>query len=192
MVSSENMSYFNWVDFTIIGIILFSIIISLFRGFLREAVSLIVWVAAAVVAFKFVDPVQVHLIPWIASDSVRYATTLIGLFLSVFIIGIFLNMLVHVLVNKSGLSVTDRLLGVFFGAARGLLIVSVLLMFLSVGNIQDGSELARSQLVPDFKPMITWLNQFLPQQLKYFSQWLVDSRAKALNDVWNCRYSSYQ
>lgn len=175
MVLSENMSYFNfnWVDFTIIGIILFSIIISFFRGFLREAVSLIVWVAAVVVPFKFVGFVQVHLKNWIASYSIRYAMALIGLFLAVFIIGIFLNMVIHALVNKSGLSITDRLLGVFFGAARGLLIVAVLLMFISVGNIQNGSELAQSRLVQNFKTIIIWLDQFFPKQLKYFSQWFI-------------------
>ena len=173
MVSLENMSYFNWIDFAIIGIILFSIIISFFRGFLREVVSLVVLVAAVVVVFKFFDFVQVHLKPWVASDSVRYITTLVGLFLAVFVMGAFLNMLVHALVNKSGLGIINRLLGVFFGAARGLLIVAVLLMFVSLGNIQDGSELAQSRLLPDFKSMVTWLDQFLPQQLKYFSQWLV-------------------
>ena len=173
MVSSENISYFNWVDFTIIGIILFSIIISFFRGFLREAVSLIVWLAAVVVPFKFVDCMQVHLKTWVASYSVRYAMTLIGLFLAVFIIGTFLNMVIHALVSKSGLSISNRLLGVFFGAVRGFLIVVVLLMFVSVGNIQDSSGLAQSRLVPDFKAIITWLNQFFPQQFQYFSQWLV-------------------
>lgn len=181
MVSSENMSYFNWVDFTIIVIILFSIIISFFRGFLREAVSLIVWVSAVVVPFKFVNFVQVYLKTWVTSYSVRYVMTLIGLFLAVFIIGVFLNMVIRILVNKSGLSITDRLLGVFFGATRGFLIVAVLLMFLSIGNIQDGSELAQSRLVPNFKALVTWLDQFFPQQLKYFSQWLlIDQMSKGV------------
>ncbi|QTS84089.1 CvpA family protein [Coxiella endosymbiont of Amblyomma nuttalli] len=166
------MSYFNWVDFTIIGIVFFSIVIGVFRGFLREVVSLITWIAAVVVAFKYVNFVQVDLKSWITSDSVRYATTLIGLFLTVFIIGMFLNMLVHALVNKSKFGIIDRLLGIFFGTVRGLLIIVILLMFINVRNIQDGSALAQSQLVPDFKPTVIWLKQFLPHQLKCFFQWL--------------------
>lgn len=165
------MSYFNWVDFTIIGIILFSVIIGFFRGFLRETVSLIIWLSAIIVPFKFVDCMQVHLKTWIVSYTIRYVITLIALFLAISIIGIFLNMVIHTLVSKSGLSITDRLLGVFFGAVRGLFIVTVLLMFASVVNIQDSGELAQSRLVPGFKNIITWLHQFFPQQLKYFSQW---------------------
>lgn len=172
MVSSENMSYFNWVDFTIIGIVFFSVIIGFFRGFLREAVSLIIWLSAVIIPFKFVDCMQAYLKTWIVSYTIRYAMTLVALFLAVFIIGIFLNMVIHALVSKSGLSITDRLLGVFFGTVRGLFIVAVLLTFVSVVNIQDSSELAQSRLVPEFKTIITWLNQFFPQQLKYFSQWL--------------------
>ena len=178
MVSSENMSYFNWVDFTIIGIVLFSIIIGFFRGFLYEAVSLIIWLSSIVIPFKFVGCIQVHLKTWIVSYSVRYIITLIGLFLTVFIIGIFLNMVIHTLISKSGRSITDRLLGVFFGVARGLLIVAILLMLVSAVNMQDSSELAQSRLIPDFKAIITWLHEFFPKQLKYFSQWLFNQSSE--------------
>lgn len=43
----------NWVDFTIIGVIVLSALISIVRGFVREALSLISWVLAFFVASRF-------------------------------------------------------------------------------------------------------------------------------------------
>ncbi|AKQ33712.1 Colicin V production protein [Candidatus Coxiella mudrowiae] len=174
-------SHFNWVDFTIIGIIVFSIIISFFRGFVREAISLVIWIGAIVIAFKFSEPVQIHLRPWINLDSLRYAATFGILFLAVFIFGIFINLIIHVLVKKTGLTITDRLLGIFFGAARGLLIVAIFLIFVSVGNIKDGTAVSQSQLASKFEPIVTRLNQFLPWQLKNIFQWLVEPPQTEVN-----------
>ena len=165
---------FNWVDFGIIGIIVFSIIISFFRGFVRETVSVVMWLLAIIIAIKFVEPTQLYLKPWIASPSIRYAVDCIGLFLSTLIIGILINILIHVLIKKTSLSLANRLLGIFFGAGRGLLIVAVLLMFVSVESIKDSDWMKKSQLAPKFQPMVSWLNEFLPLQFKHFSHWLAN------------------
>ena len=108
------VSHFNWVDFTIIGIIVFSIVISFFRGFVREAISLITWISAVIIAFKFTKPIQIYLKVWISSDFLRYVVTFSILFLAVFIFGIFVNLIMHILVRKTGLTIIDRLLGIFF------------------------------------------------------------------------------
>lgn len=94
---------FNWVDYIIVGIIVFSIIIGFFRGFVREAVSLVIWISAFIIAFKFSEPIKSHLQPWITSNSLQYAVAFIGLFLAVFIFGIFINLVLHMLVKKKDL-----------------------------------------------------------------------------------------
>lgn len=164
--------HFNWVDFIIIGIIVFSITISFFRGFVREAISLLIWIGAIVIVFKFLEPLQIHLSPWINSNFIRYSVAFGILFLAVFICGIFINLIIHALLKKTGLTITNRLLGIFFGAARGFLIVSIFLIFVSVGNIKGGTVVSQSQLASKFKPIVIWLNQFLPWQLKnIFNSW---------------------
>ena len=152
---------FNWVDYTIVGIIVFSIVIGFFRGFVREAVSLVIWISAVMTAFTFSKPIKIHLQPWINSDSLQYAAAFIGLFLAVFIFGIFINLILHILVKKTGLTITNRLLGIFFGAGRSLFIIAILLMFISGGNTKNKSVIVQSQLAPKFASMVTWLNQFL-------------------------------
>jgi len=166
--------HLNWIDYAIIGVIILSTVISFFRGFLREAVSLVVWIAGIAIALRYANVVQLGFKTWFASPSVRYIVAFMSLFLLVFIIGIIINMLLHALIHKTGLTITDRILGFVFGAVRGLLIVAILLMFVSIGSVKDGTALAQSSLAPEFKPAVVWLNEFLPQHTKQFSRWVLN------------------
>ena len=165
--------YFNWVDYTIIGIVLFSTIISLFRGFLREAISLVVWGIGILLSLKCAGSVQEYLSSWIASSTVRYWVAFLSIFFIIFLIGILINIFVHKLVKESGFNVPDHFLGFFFGAARGLLIAMVFLMYLSADGIKDDTALAHSRFMPEVKPVVSWLHTFLPQQVKRASEWVL-------------------
>ena len=162
----------NWVDYVILGIIAFSIIISFFRGFTREAISLAVWIIGVLLAFKFADLLQAYLEGWITSPSLRYVVAFALIFFIVFLFGVCINVTIHAIISKAGLSLTDRFLGILFGIARGVLIVAVLLMFVSVGKIKEGSDLSQSALAPKFSPIVVWLRSFLPGEVKHFSQWI--------------------
>jgi len=164
----------NWVDYSIIAVIAFSTIISFFRGFLREAVSLVVWVVGVLVALKFAGPVSGLFKSWVSSPSLRYVIAFIALFLLIFIIGVLINFIIHAFVKSTGLGVTDRMLGIIFGAARGFFVIGVLLMFVSVGGIKNNAYLTHSRIVPKFKPIVVWLNGFLPLQVKEVSQWVMN------------------
>ena len=169
------MSYwysFNWVDYSILGIIVFSTVVSFFRGFLREAVSLVVWVVGILVAMKFANPMQHYLISWIDSTTLRYVIVFTALFLVILVIGALISKLIQLFVHKVGLNVMDRFLGIIFGGARGVVIVSVLLMFFGMGGVQSTETLTESQLAPYFKPLVSWLNNYLPEQLKELSGWI--------------------
>lgn len=170
---NSNFGHFSWVDFTIIIIVILSTVISFFRGFIREAISLVIWITAIIIPFKFSDTIQIYFQTWIKSYVLRHLLTFGALFLSVFICGIFINLILHILVRKAGLTIADRFLGIFFGAARGLLIVAILLIFVSVGDMKMGTVIAQSRLASKFQPIIIKLNQFLPCQLKNIFGWIV-------------------
>lgn len=110
----------NWADWAIIAILGISMVISLMRGFVREAMSLVVWIAAVVVALVFYQQLAPLMSELVSTPSLRYLVAWLILFLGVLLVGGLINFLLARLVSASGLSGTDRLLGLVFGALRGL------------------------------------------------------------------------
>ncbi len=155
---------FTWFDVAIVGVILLSILISIFRGFLREAISLATWVVAILAALKFAAPVGRYFESFISVEIVRYILAFIIIFFVIVILGIIVNVFVGMFVKKTGLSLLDRIVGSAFGVARGILVIGVVLMFLHVSPYQDAKWLTASKLAPCFQGLVTWLESFLPEK----------------------------
>lgn len=117
-------------DIAIIAVILISGLISLWRGFIKEALSLVVWLAALFISISFREPMALVLAPYIEAPSLQIVVAFIILFVLTLIVGGLINHLIGHLVKASGLTGTDRFLGLIFGLARGVLVVLIVLMLL--------------------------------------------------------------
>ncbi len=155
----------SWIDILIIGIILLSSTISLVRGFIGEALSLVTWVAGFWVAWFFFRPVAEYLVPWIDLPSIRLGVSYGLLLLATLIVGGLVNRFMGLLVDSTGLSGTDRLIGVFFGAARGVVVVAILVLLAGLTPMPNDPWWRESQLIPYFQEIALWLREFLPSDI---------------------------
>ncbi|NNE63122.1 MAG: CvpA family protein, partial [Gammaproteobacteria bacterium] len=114
----------SWLDLVIIGIILISALISLVRGFVKESISLVSWILAGFIAFRYFSALAELLVSYIESPTVRTGIAFSVLFVCTLIVGAIVNFMASQMVSKTGLSGTDKTLGMVFGAARGVLIVT--------------------------------------------------------------------
>ena len=95
-------AHLNWVDWFILVVLTASILLSLWRGFAREAISLAAWVAAFVVANMFVDQLASVLASWIDNVTGRYIAAYALLFVGTLMLGGVLGILVAQLMKVTG------------------------------------------------------------------------------------------
>ena len=152
----------NWVDYLIIGIILISSGISIVRGFIKEILSLISWIVAIWVAFMFFANFASLLTPYIDTATLRLFIAFFVLFVVTLILGALVNHLISQLVEKTGLSGTDRALGVIFGILRGAAIVTILVLAAGVTPMPSDSWWQNSLLLQHFEDLAVWVKQLLP------------------------------
>ncbi|MCE1114088.1 CvpA family protein [Pseudomonas sichuanensis] len=160
---------FTWVDWAIIAIIAISSLISLKRGFVKEALSLVIWIVAGALAWMFGGSLSVYLESYIQTPSMRTIAGCAILFVATLLVGAMLNFLIGELIRVTGLSGTDRFLGTAFGAARGALLVVVAVGLLSLGPVQQDPWWQESRLIPQFLLVADWSKNLI---LGFTGQWM--------------------
>ena len=146
----------NWADWAIIAIIVLSGLISLNRGFIKEALSLLIWVLAFVIARMFSANMATLLVDYIDVSTVRYAAAFAMLFAATLMVGALVNYLISTLVRMTGLSGTDRVLGIVFGLARGGLLVVVAIALVKNTPLTEAMWWYESALIPEFLMLEEW------------------------------------
>ena len=160
------MTALIWIDWVIITIILVSTLISLRRGFVKEALSLVIWVAAFVIARTFHPHLQTLLVDTIETDSVRLIAAFGILFIGTLIVGAIINNLIGALVRMTGLTATDRVLGMCFGLARGLVVVVVAIALLRYTPVTQDTWWRTSPLVQQAMLIEQWTRRTLGSDLE--------------------------
>ena len=160
----------NWADITIICIIALSAVISLFRGFIREVLSLVAWVVAFWAAMAFWAKFAAFLEPYITIPFARMVLAFLAVLIAVLLVFGVINFIVGRLLDKTGLSGPDRLLGALFGLLRGAAIVTVLVLLAGLTPLPGNPFWTQSRMLVSFQAAAQLAIAQLPPDLgKHFS-----------------------
>ena len=156
---------FAWIDIVILALIALSAILSLFRGFVREAVALATWLIALWVAMAFFEDLAQILAQWISTPSAQKITAFAVLFICVLLLGAIINFLAGKLVDKTGLTGTDKMLGIVFGVARGGVIVAILVLLAGLTPFPQDPWWQDSEFLGYFEDFAVWMRSYLPSEI---------------------------
>ena len=157
----------NVTDLVILFVIGSSGIISLFRGFTKEFLSLLLWVFAFFAAVGLEEHVTPKIFEIIGNEEASKIIASVLIFLISIIVGGFLINLISRIVKWSGMSGFDKFMGVLFGVGRGLIVILVI-YFLLPSNFKESEIFASSKISPFFE-------EFLPVLETYIKELLTDS-----------------
>jgi membrane protein required for colicin V production len=158
---------FNITDWAILVILVASSLISLSRGFVKEFLSLFLWVFAFVVSINFEHLVTPQILKFITNPEVAKIISYIVVFLlAIYLGGIFIK-LISKLIKWSGASGFDKFLGVVFGFIRGAILVLVLFLIIPSG-IKSSELVTNSKISPI-------INEYIPKVEAYLKN-LLDNK----------------
>lgn len=157
------------IDYILLAALLISVVVGLFRGFFKEALSLVTWVVALWIALRYSSVLE-PLLASISSTALKLWSARLIMFVLVLIAGGLLNALIGILVEKTGLTGTDRVLGMLFGAARGVLIVGIAVMMFRLLDIDKESWWSESLVIRMASPVADVLQTYFHAGLEQLQE----------------------
>ena len=157
----------NVVDLAIIAIILVSLGVGLFRGFVHEMLSLAAWGVALWVAYGYAHAGGVYLEPYIAQPPLPVVAAFAVIFVVVLIAASILGYLLSRLLPL-GISGVGRFLGMLFGAARGVVVVALLLLAATFMDMTSQPWWEESMLMHYFVPVADGLRALMPEDMTVY------------------------
>ena len=158
------------VDWILLGVLGFSMLLGAWRGLMYEVLSVLGWVVSFFVAQWFAPDLATRLPVQSASDPVRYAAAFVLIFIgAVFAAGL-LAFVVKKLVAAVGLAPIDRVLGAAFGVLRGVILLLAATVVIDMTALKSSSWWQESKGAPVLTATLKALKPVLPEQ---FAKYLI-------------------
>ena len=153
----------NGIDIVLLAIVALSSVVGLWRGFVVEVMSLVAWVAAFWLAFSFGDEAAGLFAAYVSTPSARLLLGYALLFIGALVVGGLATWLIGKLVRSTGLSGTDRMLGLGFGLLRGAALACVLVLVMGFTPMPQDPWWQESRVLPGFQRGAEWMRTWLPE-----------------------------
>jgi membrane protein required for colicin V production len=162
------MQQLGWVDLAMLGVLLLSLSLGLWRGFVLEALALAGWVVAYFAAQWLAPQWAPHLPLGEPGSSLNYAAAFSGAFIVVLIGWGLASRVVRMLVDATPLRGADRVLGAAFGLLRGVLLLMVLATVVALTPAVGSEPWAHSQGAQWLTVAMQGIKPLLPPDIAQF------------------------
>lgn len=150
----------TWFDYALIIIIALSALVGLYRGIIREILSLVGWVLSFWLAIRYSHYLSGTFEGTIANDELRYGLS----YATILVVSLIVFMIASYFVGKvfslPGVGFVNRSIGMLFGVFRGLLIATILVFFGNMTAYANDPLWKQSTLIPTFSEIATWAMDF--------------------------------
>ncbi len=151
-------------DVLILLILMGSTLIGALRGFIREAVSVAFWVLAIWAAWRFGPAVEPHLGGLLADPNIAPWVGRLVILVLVLVVGWVVGMLLSYFTRTLGLGPLDRVIGLFFGIVRGMVLVGLMVMGGELLHLNQEDWWGRSKLIPYGETAGDWLRAMVGEK----------------------------
>ena len=151
------------LDYVVLAITGFSVLLGAIRGLSREVLALASWVVAFVVAGAYGGDVAPLLARQIPDESWRVLAAIIALFFVMLLLMSLIAMLVSRVIKSAGLGFEDRVFGGLFGLVRGLLVVLALVLLAGFTALPRQTVWKDAMLAAPLEKLAWFAKQWLPQ-----------------------------
>ncbi len=157
----------NWLDISLIAVILWSALSGLRAGLARVVVGLIATFTGLLAGFWCYRLLAAKLLPWVKTEMIANILGFLLILSGTLILGALVGSLLSRLFKWIGLSWFNHLLGGLAGILRGALIISAMLgFFVAFSPAPTPLVLEKSQVVPYVSRLSGWLVDLAPRELK--------------------------
>jgi membrane protein required for colicin V production len=113
----------TWLDYAAFALLAASILWGVWRGLVREVISVAAWVLAFLAANLFAGPLGEELPGVLPTPEIRVLVAFIAVFVATLAVCTLVGLLLSRLAKVAGLGGLDRVLGGVFGLVRAMLIL---------------------------------------------------------------------
>ena len=158
------------VDWILLGVLVFSMLLGAWRGLVYEVLSVLGWVVSFFVAQWFAPDLATRLPVQSASDPVRDAAAFVLIFIATVFAAGLLAFIFKKLVAAIGLVPVDRVLGAAFGVLRGMILLLAATVVIDMTALKTSSWWQESKGAPLLSATLTALKPVLPEKFaKYLT-----------------------
>lgn len=158
----------NYIDITIVVIVLITALIGFMRGFVWMAIFLATWTAAILLAYTYKEQLA-PLLPFkLDNETLQLGLSFLIIFIGTLIAGAIINYLFSKAVSAIGLGTFDRILGMGLGILLGALGVTLITMLLSFTELPGQDVWTKSKLIPKFKEAAEWIKTLVPESMNEY------------------------